>query len=387
MKPIRRLQSLALAAALALTTVALPALAAGSTEAATILTQAVRVDNVTRNLNVQVYRRDTAGTFVPGSNLHYSSAINRTTENADFTFQVAKDGVQVTVDYLTDLNGDGVYELLDGESRSAADVLLSDGTLVPLSSAGSVPNLAAGEYRLSAATLKEGEKRAIAARTAGGSGQTMSITAGKILPSLFLVNLRSGQAVTSHYFALYEKVLMPSDVPYGIWYYDAVEDAMDRGYLNGSGPDRFTPDGQVTRAQLAQVLWNLSGGLGAADPGFGDVASDDWFYHAIAWCCQEGLMEGTDGLFHPDTNVTREEVAEVLFRCGSLAGLNMEQRESLDQFSDGATVAPQAQEGMSWAVAAGIFSGYDDGQLHPQDNLTRAQLAMLLNTFLELQEA
>ena len=385
MRHTRRWQSLALAAVLALTTLMVPALAAGSTAAASIATQAARVDNVKRNLDVQIWRRDQAGTFVPGTDIHYSTPINRTTRNAVLTIHVAKNGVQVTVEYLTDLNGDGKYELLDGENRSVADVLLSDGSLVSLTSQSQVPNLSAGDYTLTGATLKQGEQRAISARTTAGSGQTSTMTASKVLPSLFLINLKDGNSTTSHYFALYEKALMPADVPVGSWYYSAVEAALDKGYLNGSGPDSFNPDGKVTRAQLAQVLWNLGGSLEAEDPGLADVSSGAWYYLAVSWCCQEELMADIGGSFYPDANISREEVAKVLRECGRLSGFDMEKTVALDSFPDGASVSADCQEGMSWAVANGIFKGNDQGQLCPGDTLTRSQLAVLLDTFLSLQ--
>ena len=388
MNQFKRWKYLALTAVLSCC-LTLPAFAAGDTVPATaIFTEAEQVDNVKRDLAINMYRRDDAGVFQSDTALQFSSPINRATGDAVLTFRIARDGVQITVDYLTDLNKDGVYEMLDGEKVPVSDAYNMDGTLTTTPELGA-PHLNAGDYALSAETLKEAGERARQARMTAGSGQQTGVTPAGNEPIIYLINCRDGDTVTSHYFALFDKVLMPKDVPVDSWYYKSVEYAMEKGYLNGSGPDSFTPAGLVTRAQLAQVLWKL-GGMGEAEkPNYTDVPENAWFYKAIAWCTENEILLGTEGrnegLFEPDREVSREEMADVLFVCAKFSGRNIHPSESLDRFKDSGDVSVWAKPAMQWAVATGIISGFDDGTLQPAGNLTRAELSSVLMTFLNLE--
>ena len=163
MNQFKRWKYLALTAVLSCC-LTLPAFAAGDTVPATaIFTEAEQVDNVKRDLAINMYRRDDAGVFQSDTALQFSSPINRATGDAVLTFRIARDGVQITVDYLTDLNKDGVYEMLDGEKVPVSDAYNMDGTLTTTPELGA-PHLNAGDYALSAETLKEAGERARQAR-------------------------------------------------------------------------------------------------------------------------------------------------------------------------------------------------------------------------------
>lgn len=384
MTHLKRWLNLSLAAALALTMGA-PAWAAEGTQApASISVTAKRTDRVSRELRLDVYHRDEGGMFREKIALNpYQTPVTRATGDAVLTIRTEGEGVQVTVDCLTDLDSDGVYELLNGDSAPVSCALSADG----LSNAGgSAPALAAGEYTLTAKELEAAGEEARAARASGGS-QALELKTSGEAPSLYLVNLRAGERTDVYYFALYDDVLMPADVPAGSWYYSAVEYTLREGCLSGTGADSFTPDGTVTRAQLAQLLWNLGGKQEAEAPGFDDVPETAWYGQAAAWCGREGLLEGSGGSFLPDEPVSRELLMDALYRYAHLEDKGPEPSETgvLSRFPDGDAASPWAVEGLEWAVSAGILSGYGDGTLRPGDSLTRAQLARVLADFLQLE--
>lgn len=164
-----------------------------------------------------------------------------------------------------------------------------------------------------------------------------------------------------------------SDVNVGDWFYDAVLEAADLGYVNGSD-GAFRPNDDISRAETAQVLWNMEGNPAAsAGAAFSDVASGDWFYGAVSWAASEGIVSGMgDGSFAPNSPVTREQVATMLYRQAGSPTLPA--GTTLSGFSDADEITGYALEAMAWAVAEGIFQG-NNGELRPTDSITRAELA------------
>lgn len=177
-----------------------------------------------------------------------------------------------------------------------------------------------------------------------------------------------------------------SDVDCARWYHDAIDWAVENGVLHGiGGTDLMAPDGILTRAQMATVLWNLAGNeVVAYNASFVDVAEDDWFSGAVAWAVAEGLFYGYENAvsFGPDDELTREQAAAVLMRWSGLRGEDVSGRADLSSFPDACSVSPWAAESMSWAVAEGVLSGVEvDGgvrELQPSGSATRAQAAALM---------
>ena len=137
----------------------------------------------------------------------------------------------------------------------------------------------------------------------------------------------------------------------------------------------------MTRAQLAQILWRLGGCQEGEDPGFSDVSPSSWYYQAVAWCAQEGLMGGSGAGFLPNNPLTREQLALVLYQYANYAGLDTSRTQSLIGFSDGVSASSWARDGLGWAVANGLLSGYSDSTLRPGNGISRAELAVVLRTF------
>ncbi len=171
-----------------------------------------------------------------------------------------------------------------------------------------------------------------------------------------------------------------ADVVVGEWYHDAVDWAIDAGVMSGYGHvAAFGPSDPISRAQLAQVLWNRAGRPDAdasAVGQFPDCSADEFYAEAVAWCSESGIMTGyEDGYFGPSDEVTREQLATVLWRAAG----SPEADTDLSAYPDAADVSEFAEGAMAWAVEIGAVSGQgSDGTLDPVGTLERAQCAMVL---------
>lgn len=175
-----------------------------------------------------------------------------------------------------------------------------------------------------------------------------------------------------------------TDVDQSQWYHAAIDWAVETKVLNGiGGTTLMMPDGEITRAQMAQVLWNVEGRPAATEgEPFSDVSDADWFADAVAWASQEGIFQGYDGAFDPDAELTREQAAAVLMRWAASNGEDVSGRADLSGFPDADGVSEWAVESVRWAVDAGVLQGVanSDGTttVSAQGTATRAQVAALM---------
>lgn len=172
------------------------------------------------------------------------------------------------------------------------------------------------------------------------------------------------------------------------WYHDGVHYCVEKGLMQGVSTAKFLPDGSVTRAQLAAILWRLEGNpapVSTAD--FSDVADGAWYAGAVRWAADSGVVKGyADGRFHPNDAVTREQMATLLYRFAEYKGYDVSIGGDTDilRFTDGAAVGGYAVPAMRWACGSGLMTGAqrDGGMaLAPRDTATRAQTATLLTRF------
>ena len=174
-----------------------------------------------------------------------------------------------------------------------------------------------------------------------------------------------------------------ADVPENAWYVGAVEYAVRNGLMNGVGDGQFEPEESMTRAMLVTVLWRYEGAPEAGKNTFSDVPNGQWYTNAVAWAAENGIVNGIgNNRFDPDGEITREQVAAILFRYAEMKEFETSKRGDLSTFPDGSKVGSWAETAMQWAVAEGIING-SDGKLLPQGNATRAQAATILMRFIE----
>ena len=122
-----------------------------------------------------------------------------------------------------------------------------------------------------------------------------------------------------------------SDVNLRKWFYNEVNTALENGWFKGLTATRFGPDDGMTRAMLVQVLYRMSGSKAASTAQFTDVADGKWYAEAIAWASENGIVNGfTDGRFQPDTLITRQQLAAILYRYDTYRGHTPQGSAALD---------------------------------------------------------
>lgn len=186
-----------------------------------------------------------------------------------------------------------------------------------------------------------------------------------------------GEDCPSYHFA---------DVDSAAWYHLAVDYVVENGLMSGYGNGLFGPNDALSRAQLAQILYNQEGQPGVTGgSSFADVADGAWHGDAVTWAAANGIVTGYgNGLFGPDDPITREQLAVMLWRYARFKGYDTTQGGMvIREFSDYESVSGYAMDAMTWAVNTGVISGYEDQTLRPQANATRAQAAQMLKNFFE----
>ena len=176
------------------------------------------------------------------------------------------------------------------------------------------------------------------------------------------------------------------DVSAAEWYNDAVAFASSHELFNGTSESLFSPSAGMTRGMLAQVLYNLEGSPDvSASTDFADVAADTWYAEAVGWAADAGIVNGiTATTFSPDTSITREQLAVMLYRYAASQGCDMTISDaSLSGYSDASAISEYAVTAMQWANENGLITGRSASTLAPQGTATRAEFATILMRFFE----
>lgn len=174
------------------------------------------------------------------------------------------------------------------------------------------------------------------------------------------------------------------DVKAGAWYFDAVLEAFRDELMVGMSETEFSPGAPMTRAMLVAVLHRLAGSPSVSGKmPFTDVASGTWYYDAVLWASQNGIVAGmSETTFAPQENITREQIVAIFSRyTAKFSPDKTEAAAELTGFADSASVSDWALDDMKWAVAYKVINGSpSDGKLYlnPQGNATRAEVATIL---------
>ena len=177
------------------------------------------------------------------------------------------------------------------------------------------------------------------------------------------------------------------DVSANAWYQSAVKYVSEQGMMNGTGGQRFSPDGDTTRGMVVTILYRLEGSPSVTKSSFRDVQEGGYYAHAVAWAEQNQIVNGTgNGLFNPDGKITREQLASILYRYAQYKGRNVDRTVGLDTFQDGTQVQEYARSAMEWACASGLIQGNDRKALQPQSSASRAQVATILQRFCSAEQ-
>lgn len=180
------------------------------------------------------------------------------------------------------------------------------------------------------------------------------------------------------------------DVDEAAWYFDAVRYVFENGLLQGTSDTLFSPDLTTTRAMIVTVLWRM-----AEEPvinyamTFDDVPEGLWYSEAVRWAAGEGIVTGYDDTrFGPNDAVTREQLAAMLYRYAVNQGRDVSVGEDTNilSYADAFSVSEYAVSALQWACGEGIVTGRDDGTLSPQDSALRSEFAAMLMRFCGAQQ-
>lgn len=160
-----------------------------------------------------------------------------------------------------------------------------------------------------------------------------------------------------------------TDVPAGSWYEEAVNYVHEKGLMNGTSSNAFSPNASTTRGMIVTILARVEGVNTNGTP---------WYAAGQKWAMDNGISDGTN---MPGV-ITREQLATILYRYAKQKGYDVSKSAALTGFSDADKVSGYASEAMQWAVAEGLLQG-SNGKLNPQGSATRAQVATILMRFME----
>ena len=174
-----------------------------------------------------------------------------------------------------------------------------------------------------------------------------------------------------------------TDVDAGAWYHPAVDFVTEHKLMQGvdAKARTFVPGHELTRAQLAQVLYNMENpGNTASEKSFKDVKQGAWYYNAVIWAADNGIVKGyEDGRFYPNRPITREQMVTMLYRYMQFKGFKVDaSSEDWKSFTDYAKVDSWAQDAMAWAVHNGVVNGLQNNQLAPTHTAQRSQVAKII---------
>ena len=183
----------------------------------------------------------------------------------------------------------------------------------------------------------------------------------------------------------------PSDFPFtdvtsGDWYYDAVVYAWENDLMTGTSATTFAPGMTTSRAMLTTLLYRLDGAPDLSDENlgypYGDVDADSWYGDGVYWARLHGVVTGiTSEIFNPNGDITREQMAAMLYRYAQYKGYDVTGSADLSGYADADSVSGWAEYAMQWAVDAGLISGVGNNTLNPQGSATRAEIATILMRF------
>lgn len=176
------------------------------------------------------------------------------------------------------------------------------------------------------------------------------------------------------------------DVSSDAWYFKYVADVFDGKYMTGLTANTFGPVDTLARAQFAIILHRMNGTPSVAYTDiFKDVPAGQWYTDAVIWANEKKVVTGySDGNFGVNDNITREQMALMMFRYADAMGYNTEERASFAAYTDAGSVSDYAEEAMQWAVGTGIITGKDGGtRLDPWGYASRAECAAIIMRFVK----
>lgn len=164
------------------------------------------------------------------------------------------------------------------------------------------------------------------------------------------------------------------------WAYESIAAMSKSGIINGFEDKTFRPEAAVTRAEFCKMLCGIlkTDADESADTDFSDVSRSDWFYDAVRRLAQSGIVKGSDGMFRPDDNITREDAAVIIKRFAEYCGAALGVRRESAEFDDNSDISDYAKSAVGELYVSEIINGSDNNRFEPKQSMTRAQAAAMI---------
>ena len=168
------------------------------------------------------------------------------------------------------------------------------------------------------------------------------------------------------------------DVNASSWFSPAVNYVVQKGIMNGLDEHTFGPNVKTNRAMIVTMLHRLEGQPNAGSSNFSDVKSSSWYGASVAWANLNGIVTGYEGnQFMPANNISREQLAAILYRYAKYKNADVTVKGNTDNFSDHGQISSYAREAIDWAVGTGLMTGKTGNLLDPKGTATRAEVAAM----------
>lgn len=321
-----------------------------------------------------------------------TGTVTETTENTDgstITVETKKDGTVTTTEKDADGNKTTTVENADGSTKT--EEKLKDGTTITTETTKD------GETTITVDTKKETEVEIPVKDSENVSGIVITDKNGNqtTITDFEVTDGGVKFTVSGKYTVEVEKTqkepVKEFDDVQGVshWAKEAIEYVVSKGLMNGVSENEFAPDMSLTRAMLVTVLYRLTNEPETnVDVAFGDVADGSYYEKAVKWAQENGIVNGiTENEFAPDVNITREQIATILYRYAKYMGYDVTQGGmQIREFADYEEISDYALEAMTWAVNVGLVKGRGNNNVAPKDFATRAEIATILQRFIQLNK-
>lgn len=179
-----------------------------------------------------------------------------------------------------------------------------------------------------------------------------------------------------------------SDMDGALWASEACEFLAEKGILSGKSDGVFAPNDKITREEFVTIIARAFSLKKYTDNNsFSDLTENDWCYEYVLAANQNGVIQGvTENSFGKGMNITRQDMATILYRVIGLNGLNNDIQTNNVTFTDESKISDYAKEAVSYLASAGIINGMDDGSFCGRDNASRAQAAQMIYKVLKSME-
>ena len=240
-------------------------------------------------------------------------------------------------------------------------------------------------YRLADLTVKDSSGTELELEYIGNGKYTFVMPEGAVTVDADFTRITNVKPPVDEPEEPQETELPFVDVDDSDWFYDSVYYVYTNGLMDGVSTTQFAPNSNLTRGMVVTILYRLEGEPRVTgSSGFTDVASGAWYADPVTWAAANGIVNGvSDTEFAPNTDITREQLAAILFRYAEYKGYDVSGRDSLTGYTDRGSISAYALDAMRWAVDEGLITGMTATTIVPQGTATRAQCATMLMRFIE----